>query len=195
MRFVVVCLVVLFSTPFTYAQNTASASTYIDDNLIIYMHSGPGRNYRILGSIEAGVPVSVIQANAEQGFTEITDPQNRQGWVETEYLINTPSRRVQLPLLEEQSANDKQQLNQLQQQNKNIRQELLTAQDASDQLQKQLQQARRTIAKLEQQNSTQDTEARYKMFSYGGIVAISGVILGIIVTFLPKRKRRNDNWM
>ena len=55
--------------------------------------------------------------------------------------------------------------------------------------------AQQQIAQLSEQIQSQDTEELYRMFTYGGIVAGAGVILGIIVTFIPKRRRRNDTWM
>ena len=42
------------------ADLEASSSHYIRDDLFIFMHTGPGRNYRILGSIEAGTPITVL---------------------------------------------------------------------------------------------------------------------------------------
>ena len=32
-------------------------------------------------------------------------------------------------------------------------------------------------------------------FTRGGIVALGGIILGVIIAYLPKKRRRNDQWM
>jgi SH3 domain protein len=32
-------------------------------------------------------------------------------------------------------------------------------------------------------------------FTRGGMVAGAGILLGIILTYLPKRKRRSNEWM
>ena len=34
-------------------QEEASSSNYIRDDLFVFLHAGPGRNYRILGSVGA----------------------------------------------------------------------------------------------------------------------------------------------
>ncbi|WP_296043917.1 TIGR04211 family SH3 domain-containing protein [uncultured Alteromonas sp.] len=174
---------------------TANSDHYIADNLIVYLHSGPGRNYRILGSIEAGVPVTVLQSDADKGFTQISDTDEREGWVETQYLIDTISRRAQLPQLSQRLADSEQQLNRIQSRNSTLAQELAQVKQQNAQLEASLNESQQSVASLEAQISDQDTQERYRMFSYGGIVAGAGVLLGIIITFIPKRRRRNDSWM
>ncbi|MGL6176871.1 MAG: TIGR04211 family SH3 domain-containing protein, partial [Vibrionaceae bacterium] len=44
------------------APSLCAQESYISDELFIYMHAGPGTEYRILGSINAGVPVKVMGA-------------------------------------------------------------------------------------------------------------------------------------
>ena len=87
---------VIVSLPAAAQQSSdtlsADSDHYIADNLIVYMHSGPGRNYRILGSIEAGLPVTVLQTNSESGFSQISNADGREGWVckSPFYLLLTP---------------------------------------------------------------------------------------------------------
>lgn len=179
----------------TSDNSLADSDHYIADNLIVYMHSGPGRNYRILGSIEAGVPVTVLQTNAEEGFAQINDADGREGWVETQYLIDTISRRAQVPQLSQRLADSEQQLNQIESRNSDLSQQLAQVKQQNTQLESALKEAEQSVSTLEAQISEYDTKERYRMFSYGGIVAGVGVILGIIVTFIPKRRRRTDSWM
>lgn len=171
------------------------SDTYIADNLIVYMHSGPGRNYRILGSIEAGLPVTILQSDAEKGFSQLKDAEGREGWVENQYLMNTISRRVQLPQLSQRLADSEQALNRLQTRNSTLSQELVQSRQNVAELESTLANAQQSISQLQSQVDDYDTEERYRMFTYGGIVAGAGVLLGIIVTFIPKRRRRNDSWM
>ena len=34
-----------------------------------------------------------------------------------------------------------------------------------------------------------------RWFTYGGLVAIGGVFLGLLVPYLPKKKKRRDEWL
>lgn len=182
------------------AQQTADnllprSDHYIADDLIVFLHAGPGRNYRILGSIEAGLPVTVLQTDTDKAFAQIKDADGRDGWVETQYLIDTISRRAQLPELSQRLADSEQQLNRLQSRNTSLSKELAQVKQQNAQLESTLNESQQTVAALQKQVDEQDSQERYRMFSYGGMVAGAGVILGIIVTFIPKRRRRNDSWM
>lgn len=182
------------------AQQTADnllpkSDNYIADDLIVYLHAGPGRNYRILGSIEAGLPVTVLQTDTDKAFAQIKDTDGREGWVETQYLIDTISRRAQLPELSQRLADSEQQLNRLQSRNTSLSKELAQVKQQNAQLESALNESQQTVAALQKQVDDQDSKERYQMFSYGGMVAGAGVILGIIITFIPKRRRRNDSWM
>ena len=76
------------------ADLEASSSHYIRDDLFIFMHTGPGRNYRILGSIEAGTPITVLARDNDAEFTQITDNEGREGWVESRFVSNTMSQAL-----------------------------------------------------------------------------------------------------
>ncbi len=54
-----ICMV-LFSM---LAAPTFAQDRYIADKLFTYMHSGPSNQYRILGSIDAGEKVKLIEVN------------------------------------------------------------------------------------------------------------------------------------
>ncbi|MDC8833093.1 TIGR04211 family SH3 domain-containing protein [Alteromonas gilva] len=175
--------------------NMLDSEHYIADDLFIFIHSGPSRNYRILGSIEAGEPVTVLETDSENEFTKINDADGREGWVESQYIIDTISRRAQLPQLSQRLADSSAQLDRMQTRNTAIAQDLAGARQQIAELEAELANSRQTIAGLEGQISKQDDIERYRMFSYGGIVAGAGLLIGILVTFIPKRRRRNDSWM
>ena len=100
---VIKCLLaslLLISNFFSYAEEETTQTTgenltpaYISDDLFIYMHAGPGNNYRILGSINAGDEVSMTGESAN-GYTQIIDSKNRETWVESKYVSTTPGIRA-----------------------------------------------------------------------------------------------------
>lgn len=185
----------IIALPAGAQETNGQSGAYIADDLIVYLHSGAGRNYRIIGSIEAGLPITVLQRSDDESFTQIRDSDGREGWVETQYLINTMSRRVQLPELSQRLAESEQQVNTLTARQQKLSQQLAQAKQQVSELEVERAQAQQQIAQLSEQVQSQDTEELYRMFTYGGIVAGAGVLLGIIVTFIPKRRRRNDTWM
>ena len=159
------------------------------------MHTGPGRNYRILGSIEAGTPITVISRDNDAEFTQITDDEGRKGWVESKFVSNTMSQAEQLPIVSEKLAESQSGLQAAQSENARLRQQLNDARQKVSKLtttnDEQASQIIRLTAKVESANK----DELVTWFTRGGIVAGVGILLGVMLTYLPKRKRRNSEWM
>jgi len=188
------------------ADLEASSSHYIRDDLFIFMHTGPGRNYRfmhtgpgrnyrILGSIEAGTPITVLSRDNDAEFTQITDDEGRKGWVESKFVSNTMSQAEQLPIISEKLAESQSGLQAAQSENAKLRQQLNDARQKVSKLtttnDEQASQIIRLTAKVESANK----DELVTWFTRGGIVAGVGILLGVMLTYLPKRKRRNSEWM
>ncbi|APD88782.1 hypothetical protein BM524_02560 [Alteromonas mediterranea] len=177
------------------ADLEASSSHYIRDDLFIFVHTGPGRNYRILGSIEAGTPITVLARDNDAEFTQITDPEGRKGWVESKFVSNTMSQAEQLPIISEKLAESQSSLQTLQSDNANLRQQLNDARQQVSKLtttnDEQASQIIRLTAKVESANK----DELVMWFTRGGLVAGIGILLGVMLTYLPKRKRRSSEWM
>lgn len=93
-----ICMV-LFSM---LAAPTFAQDRYIADKLFTYMHSGPSNQYRILGSIDAGEKVKLIEVNKESGYSHIADERGRTGWVESRFITREVSNTLRLPALEKE---------------------------------------------------------------------------------------------
>ena len=84
---------ILFLSHFSFGQSSDQEPNdsngeirYISDDLYTYIHAGPGRNYRILGSVVAGTRVTQLQIDAENNFVEIIDDKQRTGWVDATFI-------------------------------------------------------------------------------------------------------------
>ena len=101
----------LFAIAFTALSFAASAQQepstltdgYISDELFIYMHSGAGNNYRIVGSINAGTQVK-LTGEQRNGYTEIIDDKERTAWVEDKFVSEKPGLRFVVAELNGQLA-------------------------------------------------------------------------------------------
>ncbi|SPW27517.1 SH3 domain-containing protein [Edwardsiella tarda] len=54
-------------------QSHADEQRFISDALSTYVHSGPGNQYRIVGTINAGDPVTLLGVNQQTQFAQIRD--------------------------------------------------------------------------------------------------------------------------
>ncbi|MFT4993327.1 MAG: SH3 domain protein, partial [Paraglaciecola sp.] len=82
--------------------NSDGELRYISDDLFTFLHTGPGRNYRILGQVVAGTRVTLLQEDKKNNFVEIIDDKQRQGWVDGQFISPQQSLREVLPGLQQQ---------------------------------------------------------------------------------------------
>jgi SH3 domain protein len=168
---------------------------YISDDLFTYLHVGPGRNFRILGSVVAGTRVTLLQEDTEKNFVEIIDDKQRTGWVNKKFISSSRSVRELVPGLQQQLETNEETI--LQQRNSSdlLNQQVVELTSQNTNLRKKLSDAQVQKAETAQTLADYDQAVQIEWFTRGGIVAIVSLILGIALTYLPKKRRRNDNWM
>lgn len=173
------------------ADTTEFANThFISDELFIYMHSGPGTNYRIIGSINAGSPI--IPLEEKDDFTQIRDAANRTGWVKSEFVSASTSlkrqlQQLQLQVTEQQSLGQQysSELSQTQlrlEQSEAQRKHLETDNTS---LQAELSRVSQELEQINKENANE-------LFYMGAVVAGTGLIFGILLTLVLKRRKRSD---
>lgn len=168
---------------------------YISDDLYTFIHAGPGRNYRILGSVGAGTRVVQLQVDTEANFVEIIDDKQRTGWVDATFITNSRSIRDMVPELREDLAEANQLVQSQQSSNDLLNQQIADLSSQNTSLQQQLNKVEAENQKLSLELQSQDQSAQMEWFTRGGIIALGGLILGVIIAYLPKKRRRNDQWM
>ncbi|EEX39050.1 arylsulfatase [Vibrio furnissii CIP 102972] len=197
-----ICMV-LFSM---LAAPTFAQDRYIADKLFTYMHSGPSNQYRIIGSIDAGEKVKLINTNKETDYTQIVDERGRTGWVESRFVTRDVSMAVRLPQLEKELTDVKSKLanarqnadsekaglvDSLEVRNKQIAELEKNYSDISKQLTASQSEVRELRAKLD----TQKEDLLLKYFMYGGGVAGGGLLFGLVLPhIIPRRKRNPAGW-
>lgn len=178
-----------FTSQVTQAQDTA----YVVDDLYTFMHSGAGKNYRIIGSVNAGTEVKLTGA-ASNEFVEVIDDKDRTGWVESKFIQSQPSLKIQHQQLGEELAQTQQALRKAQSELPEIQKQNQQLQLQVEQLQGDLQlitDERDTLAA--QQASVKSKEKR-QLLTYGGAIAFIGLFLGIILTVILSRRKKYDGW-
>ncbi|MEP1448286.1 MAG: TIGR04211 family SH3 domain-containing protein [Paraglaciecola sp.] len=168
---------------------------FISDDLFTYLHAGPGRNFRILGSVVAGTRVTLLQEDTEKNFVEIIDDKQRTGWVDADFISVSSSVRELVPGLQQQVQSAEQTIQQQRQSNDLLNQQIADLTSQNSNLKKKLSEAEKENLTITQTLADYDQTAQMEWFTRGGIVAVISLLLGIVLTYLPKKRRRNDNWM
>jgi SH3 domain protein len=175
------------------AQQSPTSQGYVTDNLFIYMHAGPGNQYRILGSIDAGEAIQLTE-NIDGDFTQIRDPKNRLGWIETKYISTKGGLRQTIEQLNETLTAKQEFLDENNNQISQLEQALLDSQSENKALQKNLAQVNRELLQTQAKLSKEDIAVKKEWFINGAIVLGSGLLLGLILPKLFVRRRKVSSW-
>lgn len=197
-----ICMV-LFSM---LAAPTFAQDRYIADKLFTYMHSGPSNQFRILGSIDAGEKVKLIEVNKESGYSHIADERGRTGWVESRFITREVSNSLRLPALEKELEEVKKLLANARQNADSEKAGLAESLELRNQqiadlernyadISKQLTDSQSEIRELRAKLDKQKEDLLLKYFTYGGGVAGIGLLLGLVLPhIIPRRKRHPAGW-
>lgn len=186
-------------------SNASAATRYVSDNLYTYIHSGPGTKYKIIGSVNAGEHINVIKKNADSDFTLIKDSKGRSGWINSKYVSNTIGIKERLPKLEAELAKLNLQLSQasdkanndkasLEKNLKSRNNQVLNLQNTTAALKEQLQEIQALNRDLNAKLDTKKNDLLMRWFTYGGMVAGAGLLLGLLLPILIPNRRTKKRW-
>ncbi|TCI04890.1 TIGR04211 family SH3 domain-containing protein [Corallincola luteus] len=181
--------------PTFIAQAADGGFRYVSDELTIFMHTGPSTQYRIIGTITAGSRVKVEQAQSDTDYIKVTDPKGKTGWVDKKLLMTQASLQYRMPQLEEQLATLQMELQARNEELAALKQNLRGLQEQSEILIEERDETLSANQRLTTELDTLDESTQMEWFWRGGIVLGAGILLGIIIPFLPRRKKQQDQWM
>lgn len=184
----------------------AEEKRYISDELSTWVRSGPGNDYRLIGTLNAGEEVTLLQSNENSKYGQIRDSQGRTTWIPLSQLSEQPSLRSRVPELEQQVkdltaklanidgswnertaemqkkvAGSDDAINSLKDENQQLKNQLVVASKKVDAANVQLDDKQRTII--------------MQWFMYGGGVLGMGLLLGLVLPHIIPGRKRKDRWM
>jgi len=192
LRFIFTSLL-LISSSSIFAQQAAKQG-YISDDLPVFVHSGPGKNYRILGTITSGSEIK-ITGKASNDYAEVIDENGRTVWLESQYVTTKPGLRVVIAQLNSKLAdfesNASSVTESLLRANKNV--DRLSSEKT--QLNNKISEINKNLSEMQLQLKDQDTNIKKDWFFNGAIVMFIGLILGLIIPRLSSSKKGGmNNW-
>lgn len=195
----------LLSLSISVTTNAAEVR-YVSDELNTWVRSGPGNSYRLVGTVNAGEEVTLLQRNEETKYGQIRESTGRTAWIPLAQLSPIPSLRTRMPELESQLktltdkltnidatwnqrtaemqkkvAQSDQVINGLKEENQQLKNQLIIAQKKVNAANVQLDDKQRAII--------------LQWFVYGGGVAGFGLLVGLLLPRMLPRRKKNDRWM
>ena len=175
------------------SSTVAGAANYVSDELIAYTHNGPGTKYKIVGIINAGERIQVLSTDKANGYTQIKDKKGRNVWMDTKFVSNQPGLKKQLKILQisEDKAN-KTIISLEESLNTNIN-KVTELEKLNLSLITQVKEIQEINNSLTARVDNEKNELLMQWFSYGGMVAGIGLLIGLILpALMPSRKKRSS---
>jgi len=191
----------VFFSPLSFSQESTqtdstdeTVNAFISDDLFIFMRSGAGKQYRLLGSINAGTPISLV-GTAKNEYQEIIDDKGRTGWVDEKFIQKTPSLRSAIAELNAQLASKDESTSFIENELTDTKQQLVSLTENNTKLTKELAQITKQLKSSQEKLQEQETGVKKQWFFNGAIVLGIGLILGLLLPRLAVRRRGSmDSW-
>ncbi|MGQ4879503.1 TIGR04211 family SH3 domain-containing protein [Billgrantia sp. LNSP4103-1] len=193
---------VLVASPLQ-AQQEDGATRWVSDELTTYVRSGPTDGYRIVGTLTAGEPVTLLETSGD--YSRVESDAGDRVWILSSELQEEPSASDRLPELEAQVEQLEAELDGINEtwegrvsamtETLEVREQRIAELEARNQeLESEADGSRRTIRQLQARLDTQEEDLLMRYFMYGGGVAGAGLLVGLIIPHLPRKRRKRDRW-
>lgn len=182
----------------------AEEKRFVSDELTTWIRSGPGDNYRLVGTVNAGDEVTLLQTNGK--YAQIREADGRTAWIPVNQLKSEPSLRTRVPDLENQVKTLTDKLNNIDatwnKRTADMQQKVAKSdgiinglKDENQQLKNQLVVAQKKVNAANIQLDDKQRTIIMQWFMYGGGVAGVGLLLGLLLPHMIPSRKRKDRWM
>lgn len=200
----VICLTLLSLSVTVVAH--ADEKRYVSDELNTWVRSGPGDNYRLQGTVNAGEEVTLLQTNEATKYGQVRDNNGRTSWIPLAQLSANPSLRTRVPALENQvkELTDKltnidttwnQRTAEMQQKVAQSDSVINSLKDENQQLKNQLIVAQKKVNAANVQLDDKQRAIIMQWFMYGGGVLGVGLLFGLLLPHMIPSRKKKDRWM
>lgn len=184
----------LLAVTLTFSLSLCAATRYVSDDLFIYLHSGPSLEYRIIGTVQVGTSVATLKYDIQNKFMKIKTSTGKIGWVKNEELQSSIPAQTQLPAVKKELVEAIDNLTTKVQSNKELEILIVTLRKDKQILEKSILDLKTKNLELDLLQDTKDDRIKMEWMLNGGGVLILGLILGLLLPLLPRRKKRKNTW-
>lgn len=185
--------------------NTYSAVRYVSDDINVFLLAGPGTQYRITGAVKVGEKINTLKFDSKTKFMKIKTKTGKVGWVKKSELQQDLPAKIRLPVIKKRLTNTQKKLSSIAEDNKKDQSSKVSQLSTQRALIKKLQNEKislkETISSLKTRNleldllqDTKEDRIQMEWMINGGAVLFFGLILGLLLPLIPRRKKNKNNW-
>ncbi len=186
-------------------MNSFSETRSISDDVFIYLHSGPSLDYRITGTLKVGTEVKTLKHDKKTKFVRVKAVTGKTGWMKVSELQKTRPAKTLLPVLKKKLDDAQLALKNISDENaiKLSEKELVIQEQISlvselkvetERLNGDVINLKSRKLELELWQETRESQEKMNWMLEGGGFLLLGLLIGLIIPFLPRRKKRTNNW-
>lgn len=82
------------------AGTAQAAKRYVNDQIIITVRAGAGKEHKVLKTITSGTPMEILEEQPDTGYALARLNDGLEGWVRTQYLTDKPVAKDKLAWLQ-----------------------------------------------------------------------------------------------
>jgi SH3 domain protein len=168
---------------------------WVSDDLFTYLRAGPGKGYRLLGSVNAGTKIQLLQVDREAGYAEIIDNRQRTGWIEIRYVSRTQSIRDDIIDLERLVVEKDKDVQYMNDKVATVMQNLANSDDQKTKLNRQITQQLEDISRLNEQIEKRERTNNMLWFTRGSILGVSALLIGYTLGIFGRRRKHDNRLM
>ncbi len=187
------------------AQEAADANVrWVSDSLSTYVRSGPTDGYRIVGTLSSGQRVELL--DTQGSYSRVRAEGGNAVWIPSNELQETPGPAELVPALEQQVTNLSAELSTINeswearvqgmQETLESRRALIDElEQTRNQLSAELTETQSELRSIQARLGEENQEMMMNYMVYGGGIAGAGLLAGLILPALFKRRKRDDGWV
>ena len=178
---------------------------YVSDDLSIFLHSGPSLDYRIIGTLEVGSQVNALKYDEATKFMQVKSAKGKTGWMKVSELQESMPAKILLPTVQKELAEAQKKLQTINAENaaslvekeQVFQQQIVLVENLKQEkslLQQEILDLKARNLELDLLQETKESRIQMQWLINGGGVLFLGLLIGLIIPFLPRRKKKRDNW-
>ncbi len=175
---------------------------YVSDQNMVWVRSGPGTNYRIIGSRAIGTELTLRAYSRDGSFAQVEDAEGNTFWMGTKTLqadscgkVREQELLARIGSLEDQLKNYdsalKRQADAATQRSERLERENAGMQQAIAQKDKTIEELDELRRDYEDRLQTKELDMQMRWWLQGAIIAFCGAVAGIIFVYLPRPTRKS----